>query len=74
MIRNIEIDENWDLRDCGYRITRIGAWRDIGEYYYFNGNIYQHGGADKSPPELNGCLPPLPVVFVEKLEAPRRGA
>lgn len=61
----IEVDEAWQIK--GFRITRIGSWREHGEYYLFNGEVYEYEKNKKTPPELNGCFPPVPLIFLEKL-------
>ncbi len=72
-LRTIDIDNHCNLESCGYRITRIGTWREHGEYYLFNGEIYEYGVSKRCPPELDGCLPPIPLIFLEKLSEDRMG-
>jgi len=57
--------DNWSIK--GYKISRIGGWREVGEYYLFDGNVYQYGGERPVHPTFGECHPPLPLIFLEKI-------
>lgn len=64
-LRTIEIDDNWAIK--GYKISRIGGWGEVGEYYLFAGNVYQYGGERPVYLTFGECYPPLPLIFLEKI-------